>query len=426
MSPSAATYLTLALRELDVCAIPGVGTFRKVSSPARPDGDGQLLPPAQSLSFATGIAPSDPTLTSYLISHHHLSETEASRIGSEINLHIAWQLDIKKRYEIQDLGMLMRSGEGTTVFVPFEPADPLGDQYGLAAVEVAEAPPLPPPVAPVAPPMPPAATPPPAMPAAQRYPGFMAGLTSKMRTSLLVLLLVGFTGFSLYMAFRTAPGTPQVATTTPRVPFEPDTNRLFGRSRELASAPPAPAQTEQNTKPPAVGPGSTPPAPTSSFTGGADPRLIAQASPQETAPAGTRGIESDSRNLMRAMRGVDGTSEEYGIVGDLGDLAEAVASFYQTPAAEPRSLSNEVYAYPNGTARFHLIGGSFSSLDQANEAMAKARMLGLHPLILFPETPEERFRVSLLQSESRAALRDEHSRLKREGHFKGAWVLEQK
>lgn len=133
MNKNIEIYLHNAFRELEAFAIPDVGTFRKVYRAAEYEVHASTVkPPVVDIEFSQEIS-HRLLLTHYLINNVHLSQREADRIVKHISLTISASINETGKYEISQVGSLLKDPEGQIYFRSVDRRNNLfsADFYGL-------------------------------------------------------------------------------------------------------------------------------------------------------------------------------------------------------------------------------------------------------------------------------------------------------
>ncbi|MEL6192832.1 MAG: SPOR domain-containing protein [Bacteroidota bacterium] len=133
MNKNIEIYLHNAFRELEAFAIPDVGTFRKVYRAAEYEVHaGTVKPPVVDIEFSQEVS-HRLLLTHYLINNVHLSQREADRIVKHISLTVSASINETGKYEINQVGSLLKDPEGQIYFRSVDRRNNLfsADFYGL-------------------------------------------------------------------------------------------------------------------------------------------------------------------------------------------------------------------------------------------------------------------------------------------------------
>lgn len=413
MSPNTAIHLHSAFRELEAFAIAGIGTFRKQYHEAVMGEHGDVMPPASRLHFDKQV---DNTLLlkDFLYTHLGISEIEADKTEQELRIEMTWALETRRKFEIAEIGTLIRSTDGITMFEPIEVGgDVVGSTFGLQPV-----------MAPVATTATPIATEAAAPAAATPITAVMPAATFPWKPIGLLLLFGLIFSFVLYTAV-----------------YQSEKTKLKESSNDglIAASEMAAAQDTGVAKPPAI----------QSAEDSQSAELLAENKSATNKGEMTRGAdETGSAMRMSGTRGIEGVKRTYGVVvGDLSMLselstteqamirsrtAEAAATSVRNksnPNAIPEANEaqqggdNVVAARSSQKGVFHIVGGSFSTLDKANEYVAEAQAEGLSPVILFPATGSSAsYRVSIFSSRDRVSAAGFAARQKAQGK-KSGWLL---
>lgn len=409
MSPNTAIHLHSAFRELEAFAIAGIGTFRKQYHEAAIGEHGDVTPPSSRLHFDKQV---DNTLLlkDFLYTHLGISEIEADKTEQELRIEMTWALETRRKFEIAEIGTLIRTTDGITMFEPIEAgSDVVGGTFGLQPVmaPVATSPAVTAAAAPAA------ATPITAVMPAAIFPWKPIGL----------LLLFGLIfSFVLYTAVYRSGKTARQAK-----------NEGLIAASEMAAT-----QDTGVAKQPAIQSLNSQPS-----------ELLAQNNAANDAGEMTRGLdETGGAMRMSGTRGIESVKRTYGVVvGDLSMLSELSTTeqaIIRSRTAEAAATSVRNKSNPNAISEaneaqqggdnmvaarspqkgtFHIVGGSFSTLDKANEYVAEAQAEGLSPVILFPATGSSAsYRVSIFSSNERAIATAFAARQKAQGKKTG-WLL---
>ncbi|MDX2245898.1 MAG: SPOR domain-containing protein [Bacteroidia bacterium] len=136
MELSVEVYLASAFRELDVFALPKVGTFRKIQNGARIAEDSSVVfPPEIEIEFSP-LSDAKLDLTHYLKDHIHIDPIEAEKIVHNISETILKNLKENGYFEVPKIGILKEDHDHILAFFTYHSEENVlaDDFYGLKPV----------------------------------------------------------------------------------------------------------------------------------------------------------------------------------------------------------------------------------------------------------------------------------------------------
>ncbi len=138
-------YIKSVLQEVDSLALPGVGTLRKVVTPARIDeGSGRIYPPQVELRFESKV---DKTvlISDQLVDFLHMPREESQAVEIEIVRGLKNHFRQEGSYRLQGVGTLRQNDDGAITFLQESSHwnDLAGDFFGLLPVGLPHDSPLP-------------------------------------------------------------------------------------------------------------------------------------------------------------------------------------------------------------------------------------------------------------------------------------------
>lgn len=128
-------YICELLFEHDCVIIPAFGGFVARGSSASFAKTGNiLLPPSKSIVFNKNLSNNDGLLAGYIMQKESATYQQANTIIENFVEHCRHQLEIQKRFEINGLGVLYKSNEGTVLFEQDNRVNYNPDAFGLPVV----------------------------------------------------------------------------------------------------------------------------------------------------------------------------------------------------------------------------------------------------------------------------------------------------
>lgn len=392
-------YLRGAFQELSAFSIPDIGTFRKIKRGSWIDETGlHLHPPGTDIEFSTEI---DPTilLSTYFTDKIKLEEEVAEQISTQIRQVILHELRQKGKFEIADIGLLKKSDNHILTFENYEnKSNHLSEDYfGLSPINIKE------PTTEIATYRKNTDMKKPDRPESKK----ILSLTG-LKSILLVALLTALCAFII----SESPITVHRSSLSQGVKVR--FNAPESVEDRLAARRPAEkrsdteeiliADAEQNSAPEVDGASSTKSEATTPQSRQIPER---KASPQEeeVVPAIedllAEGPATENPSLGRS-RGQDDIP------------ADATARLSRSPEADGEAT------------QYHLIVGSFKSLNSANKAVSKWKAQGYDAIVLFPAAGSSlTHRVSVYKSYTRSDVESFANKLKAKGK-KSTWIFEDK
>lgn len=392
-------YLRGAFQELSAFSIPDIGTFRKINRSSWVDESGlHLHPPGTDIEFSTEI---DPTilLSTYFTDKIRLEEEVAEQISTQIRQVILRELRQKGKFEIAEIGLLKKSDNHILTFENYEnKSNNLSEDYfGLSPINIKE------PTTEIATYRKNTDMKKPDRPESKK----ILSLTG-LKSILLIALLTALCAFII----SESPITVHRSSLSQGVKVrfnapESVEDRLAARRPEEKRTDTEElliAESDQDSAPEVDGAGSAQSEPISTQT-----REIPEKKPnpqeEENVPAIedllAEGPANENPSLGRS-RGQDDIP------------ADANARLSRSAEAEDASI------------QYHLIVGSFKSVNSANKAVSKWRAQGYDAIVLFPAAGSSlTHRVSVYKSFTRSDVESFANKLKAKGK-KSTWIFEDK
>jgi len=394
-------YLRGAFQELSAFSIPDIGTFRKINRGSWIDESGlHLHPPGTDIEFSTEI---DPTilLSTYFTEKIKLEEEVAEQISTQIRQVILHELRQKGKFEIAEIGLLKKGDNHILTFENYDnQTNNLSEDYfGLSPINIKE------PTTEIATIRKNTDMKKPDRPESKK----ILSLTG-LKSILLVALLTALCVFIL----RESPITVHRSSLSQGVKVR--FNAPESVEDRLAARRPAEKRTDSDT----------------------EELLIAEAD-QNSAPevetSGSDQVEPQSPK-SREIPEKKLSPQEEEVVPAIEDLlAEGPATENPSlgrsrgqddiPADANARLSRSAESDTEAT-QYHLIVGSFKSLNSANKAVSKWKSQGYDAIVLFPAAGSSlTHRVSVYKSFTRADVESFANKLKAKGK-KSTWIFEDK
>lgn len=393
-------YLRGAFQELSAFSIPDIGTFRKINRGSWIDESGlHLHPPGTDIEFSTEI---DPTilLSTYFTDKIKLEEEVAEQISTQIRQVILHELRQKGKFEIAEIGLLKKGDNHILTFEHYEnKSNNLSEDYfGLSPINIKE------PTTEIATYRKNTDMKKPDRPESKK----ILSLTG-LKSILLVALLTALCAFII----SESPITVHRSSLSQGVKVrfnapESVEDRLAARR---------PAEKRSDTE---------------------EELLITEAeqiSAQEVEDAGSTQTEP-ATSTSREIPEKKSSPQEEEVVPAIEDLlAEGPATDNPSlgrsrgqddiPADANARLSRSADEETEAT-QYHLIVGSFKSLNSANKAVSKWKTQGYDAIVLFPAAGSSlTHRVSVYKSFTRSDVESFANKLKAKGK-KSTWIFEDK
>jgi len=394
-------YLRNAFQELSAFSIKGIGTFRKINRSSWIDETGlHLHPPGTDIEFFSIVDPK-VLLSDYFSDKIGLDSESADQISEQISKTILQEVQEKGKFEIAEIGFLKKADDHRLTFENYDTkSNLLSDNYfGLSPINVKE------PVTELA-----ILNKNTDMKKIDRPESKQSLSTIGLKSSLLVALLFAL-GFILLnqspiIVHRSSLSQGLKVRFNAPVSIE---DRLAARKPVELDKPSIEVETEPSFEEEEI-PDNQEDKPLEE-----SPRSVGFATentpkPVETVPAieellADAGSEQDKEQALGNSRGQD---------DDIDGSATARLRGSQTRSSETNDLE------------FHLIVGSFKSLNSANEAVSKWKTQGYSAIVLFPPAGSSlTHRVSVYKSIDRSEVERFANRLKNKGN-KSTWIYEDK
>ena len=401
-------YLRGAFRELNSFSIPRIGTFKKVNRNAWADESSSIMfPPSTEIEFDPKIDP-DLLLNQYFTDNIQMERSAADQIVGQIQRVILNELDSKGKFEIPEIGILLRNASS---MISFQSLDSNKDSvssdfFGLKPVHIS-----PPPI-----------LPPETDSSEIMKSGSMANGSSKSnnltaigwKSTLLIALLVALgvliVNQSPFIKHRSsltqglkvrlnepAPfaekyGLDEFKENSESQPLDKESSTA-DLSHSRLDPDPAPESSVTNNKENTVPPVTNIIEPEIKSDGGANQELLAEGNKKE-------GIIPESSHLRtRSLGTTRGQNEDGG------------ANNYRLE----RTISN-----------YHLVLGSFQDPKLAKQFAEQLKSEGYNPVILFPPSGSSlTHKVSIFRSTERKDVETYAAKLKKMGK-KSGWIFEER
>ncbi|MDX1908621.1 MAG: SPOR domain-containing protein [Bacteroidia bacterium] len=366
MKLSSDAYLQRAFKDLEAFSVPGLGTFRKVYRDAHMDDGGVIVhPPTIEVTFEPAVHEM-LRLNDHLVHNLGVSPAEAAAIVSDMKGVVQRALALRGYYEVPGIGRLVQDAGHRLRMIPAtaRAADTSDLYFGLKPVSS------------------PATQPDVSLTTTDKITAMKLSGTSDRtvpggnmiwRSALLASLLL--TLAYVFVMFG---------------PLRMQRSKISG-GVVLRLDPPSEADDQMAIRPPRpqMQPSLTP---------------VDAGTPEPLADAGTqttRGLDGDAASQQTLPPGSDlrtlGAGDQGGTRGE---------------TADPQ-------------ARFHLIAGSFSTLESARKFQQEMTTEGFAATIIAPETAgAPSYRVSIFNSADRKAVEAYANKLSKMGK-KSGWVYEQ-
>ena len=412
-------YLRSAFKELEAFAIPGVGTFRKVYRSASTDELAEkVFPPMVGIEFKEEVEES-LLLTHYLTEEVHMDKDSAAGLVNKISQEMLQALQTEDHLEIVEIGQLQKCASGKLEFgyTDHKPYQFFKDYYGFQPVSfspvskgrVEET----------------SVT----MDVSTNVNPYQRRRTSGWRP---VALMGAFLVFGSSVVFLYLKGKRLERSTLAMGVKTPDDRQIAEEVPLLVpellpeASTEAPAATEkdiaENTTPP-VQPQTEKPA---VVTTPKVDRPIAAADPIETPSQETPSAVPASPANVRSVPPANGNMgvPRGGQTQEITDI-----SMLDTLPADPTTtdaISRKSTPTPPASKRaytFHVISGSFSSLQSAQRSVSEWKRKGF-PLsqVVSPKGASTNYRVSVYNAATKPQADAFAARMKRQG--KGEpWVF---
>lgn|GEM_PF-2585845 len=413
------SYLQAAFQKADAFSIPAIGTFRKVHIPARLDESiGEIRPPEIQLQFIQQVDPEIP-LRRFLEIHENLSPEDANTLEKDIQREIEQALEEKHVYLIPSIGKLQRDTSNRIVFAftHKKELEMTGSFFGLQPVQYGQHTTAPPQNEPIL--------------ATTVVAPTQQNLKKKPMFASFNWKTLAFVLFFITLGVFIIVNSSKLGTSRTHTHAEHD-DSSDGASHEAASDATDRSldeTTEGNDKPGeevgdlsalVVNPDElddnkgrqekTTTKPSSSRE--VENPLTVHTNPTPNTDKEESVLIPSNRNPRPNTRIVPPVTRREG-----SDIAVLDTGTVKSRTAE--ELLGEVQY-------FHLIMGSFQTLEAANELVDKLRAKGEDPIILFPNVGSSlSYRVSVFRNKTKKRVIDYNAMRKKQGKKTG-WVFAQR
>ena len=392
-------YLRGAFQELSAFSIPDIGTFRKINRGSWIDESGlHLHPPGTDIEFSTEI---DPTilLSTYFTEKIKLEEEVAEQISTQIRQVILHELRQKGKFEIAEIGLLKKSDNHILTFENYDnQTNNLSEDYfGLSPINIKE------PTTEIATYRKNTDMKKPDRPESKK----ILSLTG-LKSILLVALLTALCAFII----SESPITVHRSSLSQGVKVrfnapESVEDRLAARR---------PAEKRADTEEVLIADAEQKDAPEVDGAGSA-----------QSEPATTKNRQLPERKVSPKEEEVVPAIEDLLAEGPATETPSLGRSRGQDDLPENSNarLSRGAESETEAT-QYHLIVGSFKSLNSANKAVSKWKAQGYDAIVLFPAAGSSlTHRVSVYKSFTRSDVESFANKLKAKGK-KSTWIFEDK